>query len=93
MKQGDTTVWKGSTDATGAAEFNLSFTYFGGRTSEGAFFLHTPGVEPMAIEPFSETPLSVELPVLSSGGGGLTLAAVVSAALVTYVFLLLRWRS
>ena len=93
LKQGDTTVWKGSTDATGAAEFILNFTYFGDRTSEGAFFLHTPGVEPMAIEPFSETPLSVELPVLSSGGGGLTLAAVVSAALVTYVFLLLRWRS
>jgi hypothetical protein len=44
-----------------------------------------------AIGPFSETPINFEFPVSSSGGGNLTLAVVVSAALVAYVFLLLRW--
>ena len=92
LKQGDVTVWKESTDATGAAEFTLSFTYFDGRTTEGGYSLHAQGTEPVAIGPFSETPISFELSVSSSGGGDLTLAAVVSAALVAYVFLLLRWR-
>ena len=92
LKQGDVTVWEGTSDATGSAEFTLSFTYFDGRSSEGGYSLHAQGAEPAAIGPFSETPISFELPVSSSGGGGLTLAAVVSAALVAYVFLLLRWR-
>jgi hypothetical protein len=92
LKQGDVTVWKGSTDSTGAAEFTLSFTYFDGRTTEGGYSLHAQGAEPAAIGPFSETPIRFELPVSSSGGGDLNLAAVVSAALVAYVFLLLRWR-
>jgi len=44
------------------------------------------------IRPFSEIPINFEFPVSSSGGISLTLDAVVSAALVAYVFLLLRWK-
>jgi len=51
LKQGDVTVWKGSTDATGAAEFTLNFTYFDGRATDGGYSLHVQGAEPAAIGP------------------------------------------